>query len=392
MADEAQAAVEETEAAVEEMADEATAEADETAVEETEAAVEEMADEATTEADAAVEETEAAVEDDGGMKPPLKPMQLLKKLRPPLKRWRTKPPLKPMQPLKKLKRPLKRLRMKPPLKPMQPLKKLKPPLKRWLDEATEADAAVEETEAAVEEMADEADAAVEETEAAVEEMADEATAEADEPLKKLKPLKRWRMKPEADAAVEEMAEETAEAEQAAGVVDVQAKVAACAACHGADGNSVIPQNPKLAGQVPGFIADQLSKFKSGERDNAIMTAQVANLTDEDMKAIDAHYSAQEPQLGAISEDMLEEALIGEKIFRGGEPSMSISACMSCHGPNGDGIPIRFPRVSGQHAEYLEQTLLAYKSGSRKSDVMNSIAFRLSEQQIKSLALYMHGLK
>ena len=100
----------------------------------------------------------------------------------------------------------------------------------------------------------------------------------------------------------------------------------------------------------------------------------------------------EPQLGAISEDMQEMALEGQKIYRGGEPSMSISACMSCHGPSGHGVPVRFPKVSGQHIEYLEQQLLAYKSGARVSNVMNPIAFRLSEQQIKALSAYMHGLK
>ena len=249
----------------------------------------------------------------------------------------------------------------------------------------------EEAAAKVEEMADETsqateEAAAETTEEVVEEAA-EATAAATE-----------------EAAAEETAEQTEqatesaengeEATETAMAADggVEAKLAACAACHGADGNSVIPQNPKLAGQVPGFIADQLAKFKSGERDNAIMAAQVANLSDEDMIAIDAFYAAQQPQLGAISEDMQELAKQGEKIYRGGEPSMSISACMSCHEPNGHGIPIRFPRVAGQHIEYLEQQLLAYKSGSRVSEVMNPIAFRLSEQQIKALAAYMHALK
>ena len=272
-----------------------------------------------------------------------------------------------------------------------------------------AEEATEEAEAAVEEVAEEAEAtaeeATEEAEASSEEVVEEAQATTEE-------VTDDSTQDESEAATEVTTTESQDGEvvevvdvdepseiekeaasqEAAGTVDVQAKIAACAACHGADGNSVIPQNPKLAGQVPGFIADQLSKFKSGERDNAIMTAQVANLTDEDMIAIDAHYSAQQAQLGAIPEDQVEDALIGQKIFRGGEPSMSISACMSCHGPNGDGIPIRFPRVSGQHVEYLEQSLLAYKTGARKSDVMNSIAFRLSEQQIRSLALYMHGLK
>ena len=258
-----------------------------------------------------------------------------------------------------------------------------------VEEATSeaVETAVETTENAVEEVTEavveETEAAVEEAEAAVEEMTEAVTEEAEEMTEVVTE--------EAEEATEAVAEEATDTAMATDD-GVAAKVAACAACHGADGNSVIPQNPKLAGQVPGFIADQLAKFKSGERENAIMTAQVANLSEEDMKEIDAYYSSQQAQLGAISEEMQEMALVGEKIFRGGEPSMSISACMSCHGPSGHGIPTRFPKVSGQHIEYLEQQLLAYKSGSRVSAEMNPIAFRLSEQQIKSLAAYMHGLK
>ncbi len=259
------------------------------------------------------------------------------------------------------------------------------------EEMTEqAEAAMEETEAAAEEMTEQAEAAMEETEAAAEEMTEQAEAAMEETEAAAE-----EMTEQADAAMEETeaaAEETTETAMAADSNDIEAKLAACAACHGADGNSVIPQNPKLAGQVHGFIANQLAKFKSGERDNAIMAAQVANLSEEDMMAIDAFYEEQQPQLGAISEDMQELARQGEKIYRGGEPSMSISACMSCHGPSGDGIPTRFPRVAGQHIEYLEQQLLAYKSGSRVSEEMNPIAFRLSEQQIKALAAYMHALK
>ena len=329
-------AVEETGAAVEQATEEAIQEA-EAVVEETGTATEEMTEEVAQQAEAAVEETETMVEETGTA----------------------------------------------------------------AEEMTEgvaqqAEAAVEETETMVEEtgtaaeemteeVAQQAEAAVEETETMVEETgaaAEEMTEEAAQ---------------DAEAATEDMTEQAASqdaaaAQQQADTSDIQAKLAACAACHGADGNSAIPQNPKLAGQVPGYIADQLSKFKSGERENAIMAAQVANLTEQDMVEIDAHYAAQQPQLGAISEEMKEQALIGEKIYRGGEPSMSISACMSCHGPSGKGIPVRFPRVSGQHIEYLQKSLLDYKSGSRQSDIMNSIAFRLSEQQIEALAIYMHGLK
>jgi len=248
------------------------------------------------------------------------------------------------------------------------------------------------TEAVVEETQATAEAVVEETQAAAQEMTEEATQEAESAVEETQAAAEEVVEqaaPETEAVAEETEADTGEMADSS---DIQAKLVACAACHGADGNSVIPQNPKLAGQVPGFIADQLLKFKSGERENAIMTAQVANLTEEDMLAIDDFYAAQQPQLGAISEDMQEPALIGEKIYRGGEPSMSISACMSCHGPSGKGIPVRFPRVSGQHVEYLEQQLLDYKTGKRSSDIMNSIAFRLSEQQINSLAIYMHGLK
>ncbi len=259
-----------------------------------------------------------------------------------------------------------------------------------------AETAMEETQAATEEAAMATEAAAEEAQTVTEE-ATEATAESTEQtateMTEEATDEGSTTAEQSDESTETQAsEESTEAADTAAVSDVQTKIVACAACHGADGNSVIPENPKLAGQVPGYIADQLAKFKSGERENAIMAAQVANLTEEDMKEIDAFYVAQQPQLGAISEDMQEMALIGEKIFRGGEPSMSISACMSCHGPSGHGIPTRFPKVSGQHIEYLEASLLAYKSGSRVSDVMNPIAFRLSEQQIKALSLYMHGLK
>ena len=253
-------------------------------------------------------------------------------------------------------------------------------------EATTEEAA-DTTEGAVEEVAEEVEKGAEDTAeaaaGAVEEVAEDAE-KADEEAMNLEQT-------QADEAAAETEPVAAQDEQPADA-GVQAKVAACAACHGADGNSVIPENPKLAGQVPGFIADQLAKFKSGERENAIMAAQVANLTDEDMKELDDFFSSQQTQLGAISEEMIPLADQGERIYRGGQIELSISACMSCHGPTGDGIPIRFPRVSGQHMQYLETQLLAYKTGSRVSDIMNPIAFRLSEQQIKALAAYMHALK
>lgn len=172
------------------------------------------------------------------------------------------------------------------------------------------------------------------------------------------------------------------------------KSATCAACHGADGNSSIPVNPNLAGQVPGYIAAQLKAFKSGERKNALMAGQAAGLSEEDMADLDAYYASLPAKVTSnLTEEDKALAEEGEKIYRGGFAERGISACMSCHGPSGHGIPKNYPRVSAQHKEYIEQQLLAYKKGTRKgyNNIMSDIAFGLSELQIKQLSAYMAGL-
>jgi cytochrome c553 len=183
--------------------------------------------------------------------------------------------------------------------------------------------------------------------------------------------------------------------QAAGDASAgQGKAAVCAACHGVKGISSIPINPNIAGQVPGYIATQLKAFKSGERANAIMAGQAAGLSAEDMVDLDAYYATLPAKANAIMTDediALAEA--GRAIYRGGFAERGISACMSCHGPSGHGIPKNYPRVSAQHKEYLESQLLAYKTGERQgfNSIMPNIAFGLSELQIKQLAAYMSGL-
>jgi len=174
----------------------------------------------------------------------------------------------------------------------------------------------------------------------------------------------------------------------------KAKSATCAACHGAEGISALSINPNIAGQVPGYIGAQLQAFKSGERANAIMAGQAAALSAEDMADLDAYFSALPAKVtSALTDEDKVLAEAGEAIYRGGFAERGISACMSCHGPSGHGIPKNFPRVSAQHKEYLEQQLLAYKKGERKgyNEIMSDIAFGLSELQIKQLAAYMAGL-
>ena len=171
------------------------------------------------------------------------------------------------------------------------------------------------------------------------------------------------------------------------------KSGACVACHGPNGNAANPSFPSLAGQVPGYIADQLARFKSGERNSPIMAGVVSQLSDKSMADLDSYYAEQVTNLGSITAGEQELALQGEKIYRGGYAPMRISACMSCHGPSGHGVPRRYPRVAGQGREYLEQQLLVFKAGTRPSygDIMTNISFALSVPQIKALAAYMHAL-
>lgn len=167
----------------------------------------------------------------------------------------------------------------------------------------------------------------------------------------------------------------------------------CVACHGADGNSVITMNPKLAAQHPEYIAKQLKNFKSGERKNAVMSGMVANLTDEDMANLGAYFGSQKANGGAAKTN--GPGSLGEKIYRGGLPGAGVPACASCHGPTGSGIPVHFPRLAGQHAEYTVNQLKTFRAGERANDsaqMMRMIAGKLSDNDIAAVADYIQGLK
>ncbi|BAU50403.1 cytochrome C [Sulfurifustis variabilis] len=172
----------------------------------------------------------------------------------------------------------------------------------------------------------------------------------------------------------------------------KAKAGACAACHGVDGNGgADPSWPKLAGQIPEYLVKQLADFKSGKRTDPLMSGMAAPLSEKDMKDLAAYYAAQKIKPGAAANKELAEK--GERIYRGGNAKTGVSACMSCHGPSGHGIPPRFPRVTGQTASYTEKQLLAFKSSKRSNDdeMMTRIAFRMSEAEIKAVSEYMAGL-
>jgi cytochrome c553 len=170
------------------------------------------------------------------------------------------------------------------------------------------------------------------------------------------------------------------------------KAATCAACHGADGNGgADPTWPKLAGQSADYIAKQLADFKAGTRKDPIMQGMVAALSPQDIKDIGAYYEGLKPKPGAARSK--ETIKLGERLYRGGNAKTGVAACMACHGPSGNGIPPRFPRVSGQSAAYTEKQLLAFKSAKRVNDgeAMTRTAFRMSEEEIKAVSDYMAGL-
>ena len=171
-----------------------------------------------------------------------------------------------------------------------------------------------------------------------------------------------------------------------------AKAAVCAACHGADGKALQPTYPNLGGQHPSYIAKQLANYRDGERVNALMTGQAANLSDEDILDLAAHFGAMPKVEGVASEETLA---LGERIYRGGITAAGVPACIGCHGPGGLGNPASvFPLVSGQNAGYTADQLRYFRSGERANDpnaMMRSIAKRLTDEEIDALSNYMAGL-
>jgi cytochrome c553 len=167
----------------------------------------------------------------------------------------------------------------------------------------------------------------------------------------------------------------------------------CVACHGADGNSLVPANPKLAGQHYEYLLKQLRDFKSGDRKNPIMAGMVASLTPDDMKNLAAYFSSQKAAPGAAKDKELVAA--GQKIYRGGNSATGLPACMACHSPDGAGIPAQFPRVGGQHADYVETQLKNFRTGDRTNDpakMMQTIAVKMTDKDMKAVADYISGLR
>lgn len=186
----------------------------------------------------------------------------------------------------------------------------------------------------------------------------------------------------------------------------QTKAAACAACHGMDGNSSDPQYPKIAGQHERYIARQLTMFKNGERENPIMMGFASTLSPQDMRDIGAYFASQKVMPGVADDSAMKDGpmsgeafyKLGQRIFRGGNAKAGVPACIACHGPSGAGNPgAQWPAIGGQHAAYTSAKLTAFRDGQSwgkdgsANDIMKTVAAGLSDQDIQALATYLEGL-
>ena len=171
------------------------------------------------------------------------------------------------------------------------------------------------------------------------------------------------------------------------------KALVCQACHGANGNSVNPEWPSLAGLGADYIAAQLQNFKEGKRNNAVMMPNAMTLSPEDMADLGAYFDSL-PNTGLEADPSYWQA--GQKLYRGGDSTRGIPACMACNGPNGMGNePAKFPALRGQHSVYVAKQLHDYGSGARTTgpnNIMQTIAGRLSEDDMRNLASYVQGLR
>lgn len=179
------------------------------------------------------------------------------------------------------------------------------------------------------------------------------------------------------------------------------KAAVCGACHGADGNSMVPMFPKLAGQGERYLSKQINDIKTGARAVPQMAGLTDNLSAQDIADLSAYFASQKSQVGTTKKDLVA---LGEQLYRGGKSEAGVPACASCHGANGLGMPeAGFPALSGQHADYVEAQLKAFRAAGRADEtgnkrtndgetmMMRTTAARLSDGDIKALSSYINGL-
>jgi len=163
----------------------------------------------------------------------------------------------------------------------------------------------------------------------------------------------------------------------------------CAACHGMDGNSVVPTFPKLAGRHPEYIARELNEFVTGKRKSDIMAPITAALDPEDFKLLGAYFGSQKPTRGTVLDQKAAEE--GRKFYFEGNEQSGVPACEGCHGTDAQGGK-RFPRLAGQHREYLIEQIYNFRTNARiATRIMREVSNRMTDAEIKAVAEYLTGL-
>lgn len=185
---------------------------------------------------------------------------------------------------------------------------------------------------------------------------------------------------------------TAVAEDAVVVPPLEERLQLCAGCHNPDGNSIIPENPKLSGLNAKYLARQLKDFKSGDRASPIMSSIIPMVDESEFKALAAFFSEQKRLTGTTEKPEL--AAQGKQIYDEGIIGNAVPACSGCHNEDGSGTD-KYPRLTGQNSVYVYSQLMNFKSGERKNDpkaVMQTVAKRMSEAEIQAVAEYIVTLK
>ncbi|QJD59778.1 cytochrome c4 [Pseudomonas sp. gcc21] len=174
----------------------------------------------------------------------------------------------------------------------------------------------------------------------------------------------------------------------------QGKVAVCGACHGPDGNSPLPNFPKIAGQGERYLFKQLVDIKEGARVVPEMTGMLDPFNEQELADIAAYFAEQTATKGVADPDLAQR---GEELYRGGNLEVGLPACTGCHSPTGQGIDTAgFPQLAGQHAQYTAKQLVDFREGDRTNDgearIMQTIASRLSNRDIEAVSDYIQGLR
>jgi cytochrome c553 len=166
----------------------------------------------------------------------------------------------------------------------------------------------------------------------------------------------------------------------------------CNTCHGAQGRGDNPRIPRLAGQQRAYIEVQLKAFRGQTRGDPAaheyMWGIAATLSDDVVGALADYFSSQAPASSTAPTDA-QQAAIGKKLFEQGSPERGTPACSGCHGANAEGLAV-FPRLAGQHSEYLYLQLKLIQNKLRESPVMHGLIKQLTSDEITALASYLQA--